>query len=107
MHAVVQGAQTNKVMMHAYMDEESSKLALETNIAHYWSRSRKKLWKNGESSGRLRKVQKILIDCDCDEMLLKVEQIGGTCYTGSYIPQVHPKILNLLTHFTYLTSNII
>ena len=79
MHAV---AQINEVLMCAYMNEETFKLTPETNIAHYWSRSIKKLWKKGESAGHLRKMHEILIDCDCDDMLLKVEQIGGARHTG-------------------------
>ena len=81
-HVVVQDVQTNEVLMCAYMNEEAFKLTQETNIAHYWSRSRQKLWKKGESSGHLQKVQEILIDCDCDDLLLRVEQIGGACHTG-------------------------
>ncbi len=81
-HVVVQDAQTNEVLMCAYMNKEAFKLTQETNIAHYWSRSRQKLWKKGESSGHLQKVQEILIDCDCDDLLLRVEQIGGACHMG-------------------------
>ena len=81
-HVVVQDVSTNEVLMCAYMNEEAFGLTLETNIAHYWSRSRKKLWKKGESSGHLQKVHEILIDCDCDDLLLRVEQIGGACHTG-------------------------
>ncbi len=81
-HVVVQDVQTNEVLMCAYMNKEAFKLTRETNIAHYWSRSRQKLWKKGESSGHLQKVQEILIDCDCDDLLLRVEQIGGACHTG-------------------------
>ena len=81
-HAVVQDVKTGEVLMCAYMNEEAFKLTLETGIAHYWSRSRKKLWKKGESSGHLQKVHEILIDCDCDELLLSVEQIGGACHKG-------------------------
>ncbi len=82
LHVVVQDAHTNEVLMCAYMNEEAFELTLETNIAHYWSRSRKKLWKKGESSGHIQKVREIAIDCDCDELLLKVEQIGGACHMG-------------------------
>ncbi len=82
LHVVVQDARTNEVLMCAYMNEEAFELTLETNIAHYWSRSRKKLWKKGESSGHIQKVREIAIDCDCDELLLKVEQIGGACHMG-------------------------
>ncbi|MHC1567133.1 MAG: phosphoribosyl-AMP cyclohydrolase [Candidatus Syntropharchaeia archaeon] len=80
--AVAQDHETGEVLMLAYMNEEALKKTIETGIAHYWSRSRKKLWKKGESSGHHQIVKDILIDCDGDAILLKVEQIGGACHTG-------------------------
>lgn len=68
--------------MLAYMNEEALKKTIETGIAHYWSRSRKKLWMKGESSGNIQIVREIRIDCDEDAILLRVEQIGGACHTG-------------------------
>jgi len=80
--AIVQDFHTNEVLMCAYMNLESVKKTVETKIAHYWSRSRKKLWKKGESSGHTQKIREILIDCDNDAILLRVEQVGGACHTG-------------------------
>ena len=80
--AIVQDFHTNEVLMCAYMNLEAVKKSVETRIAHYWSRSRKKLWKKGESSGHTQKIREILIDCDNDAILLRVEQVGGACHTG-------------------------
>ena len=80
--AIVQDYETGEVLMLAYMDDEALRLTRETGKAHYWSRSRGKLWKKGESSGHEQLVKDILIDCDEDTILIKVEQIGGACHTG-------------------------
>ncbi|HUV03362.1 MAG TPA: phosphoribosyl-AMP cyclohydrolase [Desulfobacteria bacterium] len=80
--AIAQDYETGEVLMLAYMDDEALRLTRETGKAHYWSRSRGKLWKKGESSGHEQLVKDILIDCDEDTILLKVEQIGGACHTG-------------------------
>jgi phosphoribosyl-AMP cyclohydrolase len=80
--AITQDYETGEVLMLAYMDDEALRLTRETGKAHYWSRSRGKLWKKGESSGHEQLVKDILIDCDEDTILLKVEQIGGACHTG-------------------------
>ncbi len=80
--AIAQDYETGEVLMLAYMDEEALRLTRETGKAHYWSRSRGKLWKKGESSGHEQLVKDILIDCDEDTILLKVEQIGGACHMG-------------------------
>ncbi|MFG1465103.1 phosphoribosyl-AMP cyclohydrolase [Xanthobacter sp. DSM 24535] len=77
-------AVTNEVLMLAFMNEDALALTIETGEAHYYSRSRKKLWKKGESSGHTQKVLEIRVDCDQDAVLLKVE-MGGTgaaCHTG-------------------------
>jgi phosphoribosyl-AMP cyclohydrolase len=79
---IAQDYETGEVLMLAYMDDEALRLTRETGKAHYWSRSRGKLWKKGESSGHEQLVKDILIDCDEDTILLKVEQIGGACHTG-------------------------
>ena len=81
---VVQDAKTKEVLMLAYANEEALKKTIETGFAHYWSRSREKLWKKGESSGNLQKVVEIKIDCDCDSILYIVEQKGHACHTGNY-----------------------
>jgi phosphoribosyl-AMP cyclohydrolase len=80
--AIAQDYATGDVLMLAYMNEEALKKTIETGIAHYWSRSRKKLWMKGESSGNIQIVREIRIDCDEDAILLRVEQIGGACHTG-------------------------
>lgn len=82
--AVAQDYESGEVLMQAYMNEESYEKTLETGYAHYWSRSRKKLWKKGEESGHLQKVRAIYLDCDMDCVLLKVEQTGVACHTGNY-----------------------
>lgn len=80
--AIAQDYKTGEVLMVAFMDREALKKTIETKRAYYWSRSRRKLWKKGESSGNEQLVHDILIDCDADAVLLKVEQIGGACHTG-------------------------
>lgn len=80
---VVQEWQTKEVLMLAYMNRESWSSTLRTGKATYWSRSRNALWLKGESSGNVQLVKEILIDCDEDAVLLKVEQVGGAaCHTG-------------------------
>jgi len=81
--AIVQDWATNKVLMLAYMNKKAVELTCSTMYAHYYSRSRQKMWKKGESSGNFQKVKEIYLDCDLDTILLKVEQIGGVaCHTG-------------------------
>ncbi len=79
---IVQDTDTNEVLMLAYMNEEALGLTRKTGFAHYFSRSRNKLWKKGESSGHTQEVKEILIDCDNDTILLKVKQKGVACHTG-------------------------
>jgi phosphoribosyl-AMP cyclohydrolase len=81
--AIVQDHQSGEVLMQAFMNEEAWEKTLETGIAHYWSRSRGKLWKKGESSGNVQEVREIRLDCDRDCVLIKVHQVGGAaCHTG-------------------------
>jgi len=80
--AIVQDYETGEVLMLAYMNDEALRLTRATGKAHYWSRSRGKLWKKGERSGHEQRVKAIFIDCDEDTILLKVEQIGGACHMG-------------------------
>ncbi len=81
--AIVQDYETGEVLMIAHMDEEALRLSIETGKAHYWSRSRKKLWRKGEISGNEQLIKDIFIDCDEDAVLLKVKQIGGAaCHMG-------------------------
>ena len=79
---IVQDAQTKDVLMMAYANEDALKLTQDTGLAHYYSRSRKKLWKKGEESGHFQKVVRILTDCDEDCLIYEVEQTGAACHTG-------------------------
>ncbi|MEJ5079910.1 MULTISPECIES: phosphoribosyl-AMP cyclohydrolase [unclassified Ochrobactrum] len=82
--AVVTDAQDGELLMVAHMNDEALRLTLETGIAHYWSRSRSKLWKKGETSGNLQSVIELRTDCDQDALWLKVRVAGDgpTCHTG-------------------------
>ena len=82
--AIAQDVSTGEVLMLAYMNEEAVRLTLESRIAHYYSRSRKSLWKKGETSGNFQEVKGFYYDCDGDTILLKVNQVGVACHTGSY-----------------------
>lgn len=80
---VVQDVESNEVLMLAYMNEEALNLTLQSGLAHYFSRSREKLWKKGESSGHFQHVKEAYLDCDNDTLLLKVIQDGKVaCHTG-------------------------
>jgi len=79
---VVQDAKTKELLMLAYANEEALKKTLSTGYAHYWSRSRGKLWMKGETSGHTQKIKNILVDCDYDTLLYVVDQKGPACHTG-------------------------
>jgi phosphoribosyl-AMP cyclohydrolase len=79
---IVQNAATRDVLMMAYANDEAVRLTQETGFAHYYSRSRNKLWKKGEESGHFQKVLRILADCDEDCLIYEVEQTGAACHTG-------------------------
>lgn len=80
--AIVQEAGTNEVLMLAYMNEEAYELTKSTGFAHYFSRSKQRIWKKGESSNHTQEIVDILLDCDSDTILLKVKQNGVACHTG-------------------------
>jgi len=81
--AIAQDAQSGVVLMMAYMNAESYAETLATGRAVYYSRSRKKLWRKGEESGNVQRVQAVYVDCDRDTILLKVDQVGGAaCHEG-------------------------
>ena len=82
--AVAQDAQTGAVLMLAWMDAEALAKTVASGWAHYFSRSRKSLWKKGETSGHVQKVLEVLLDCDGDAIVLKVEQTGPACHTNRY-----------------------
>ncbi|MFA6102906.1 MAG: phosphoribosyl-AMP cyclohydrolase [Victivallaceae bacterium] len=81
--AIAQDWKTGEILMLAYINEEAWNETLKTGNATYWTRSRKKLWRKGESSGNVQKVKEIYVDCDEDTVIFKVEQIGGAaCHEG-------------------------
>jgi len=81
--AIVQDTMTNEVLMLAYMNRKSLEMTIESGFTHFWSRSRQKYWKKGETSGNVQEVKEILYDCDEDTLLVKVIQRGeGACHTG-------------------------
>ncbi|OWY38223.1 phosphoribosyl-AMP cyclohydrolase [Xenophilus sp. AP218F] len=81
--AVAQDAASGRVLMVAWMNRDSLRLTAETGVAHYWSRSRGKLWKKGEESGHLQTVRELRLDCDGDVIVMQIEQAGGiACHTG-------------------------
>ena len=81
--AIVQDAETNTVLMLAWMDDEALRLTRETGEAHFWSRSRRQLWRKGETSGNTLAVEELRDDCDGDAILLRVRPAGPACHTGS------------------------
>jgi phosphoribosyl-AMP cyclohydrolase len=81
--AIAQDSSTGEVLMQAWMNRESLELTIKTGFATYFSRSRGKLWKKGESSQNVQEVLQIIADCDFDCLLLKVKQHGPACHTGA------------------------
>ncbi|MDF1613558.1 phosphoribosyl-AMP cyclohydrolase [Desulfurivibrio alkaliphilus] len=81
--AIVQDQASGEVLMLAYINEEAWRLTVATGKAHYWSRSRNKIWLKGESSGHVQLVREVRVDCDADTVVFKVEQLGAAaCHTG-------------------------
>jgi phosphoribosyl-AMP cyclohydrolase len=81
--AIVQEYQSSEILMLAYINQEAWERTLTTGKAHFWSRSRKKIWQKGESSGHIQIIHDIFVDCDNDTVVFKVEQVGGAaCHTG-------------------------
>jgi phosphoribosyl-AMP cyclohydrolase len=81
--AIAQDAGSGRVLMFAWMNREALVRTVETGEAHYWSRSRARLWRKGEQSGHVQRVQELRVDCDGDALLLRVQQVGGiACHTG-------------------------
>ena len=81
--AIAQDYETNEVLMLAYINEEAYNLTLSTGYAHYFSRSKQRIWKKGESSNHTQEIKDILLDCDADTLVLKVHQNGVACHTGT------------------------
>ena len=83
--AVTQEAGSGRVLTVAWINREALGKTVQTGEAHYWSRSRRKLWRKGEESGHVQRVKSIRLDCDEDVVLLEVEQAGGiACHTGRH-----------------------
>ena len=82
--AIAQDAASGRILMMAWMNRESLALTAESGKAVYWSRSRGKLWRKGESSGHEQLVQQIQLDCDGDTLLVRVHQVGAACHTGAH-----------------------
>ena len=80
---VAQSAATGEVLMVAWMNAQSLEQTLSTGHVTYWSRSRKELWRKGETSGHTQRLVEAWIDCDGDTLLLKVDQMGSACHTGA------------------------
>ncbi len=80
--AIAQDVGTGQILMTAFMNKQALAKTIETGYAHYYSRTRKKLWKKGEQSGHFQKVERILIDCDQDFLVLKVTVDAGQCHVG-------------------------
>ncbi|MCX5736494.1 MAG: bifunctional phosphoribosyl-AMP cyclohydrolase/phosphoribosyl-ATP diphosphatase HisIE [candidate division NC10 bacterium] len=80
--AIAQDAENGQVLMHAYMNAEAVARTIESGLAHYYSRSRGRLWQKGEESGHVQRVRSIRYDCDEDTLLLAVEQVVAACHTG-------------------------
>ena len=95
--AIAQDAVTGEVLMLAWINREAWEATLATGTAHYWSRSRKALWKKGESSGHTQDIIEIFVDCDNDSVLYKVRQNGGAAchegYTSCFFRRVNGKEL--------------
>jgi phosphoribosyl-ATP pyrophosphohydrolase/phosphoribosyl-AMP cyclohydrolase len=81
--AIAQDAENGQVLMLAYMNADAVSRTLETGLAHYYSRSRQRLWRKGEESGHVQRVRAILYDCDEDALLLRVDQVVAACHTGN------------------------
>ena len=80
--AIIQDSQNNEVLMLGYMNRETFEKTMESGKVHFWSRSRKKVWVKGETSGHTQKVIAVFLDCDGDTILVKVEQRVAACHTG-------------------------
>ena len=80
--AIIQDAETENVLMLAYMNAEALRLTLETKETYFWSRSRQELWHKGATSGNIQKIVEIHVDCDADTLLIRVQPAGPACHTG-------------------------
>lgn len=104
--AIAQDYETGEVLMFAWMNKESLSKTIETNFAHYFSRSRKGLWKKGETSGHVQEVKEILIDCDNDCLILKIKQTGVACHTGARTCFFRKLLPILVLCFALISQNL-
>jgi phosphoribosyl-AMP cyclohydrolase len=81
--AIAQSAATGQVLMMAWMNRDTLQTTLSSKEVTYWSRSRQKVWRKGETSGHTQRLVEALVDCDGDVVLLKVDQLGPACHTGA------------------------
>ncbi|MDP1715522.1 MAG: phosphoribosyl-AMP cyclohydrolase [Anaerolineales bacterium] len=81
--AIIQDADTNEVLMLAYVNKEALRLTLEKGETHFWSRSRGELWHKGATSGNAQRVVDVRVDCDADTLLIRVHPAGPACHTGN------------------------
>ena len=98
--AIVQDAASGEILMLAYINKKSWDKTLESGKAHFWSRSRNKLWLKGESSGHVQLIKEIFVDCDLDTVVFKVEQLGGAAchkgYRSCFFRRVQPDGLEIM-----------
>lgn len=108
--AIAQDFYTNEILMLAYINEEAFKKTIETGKAHYWSRSRNSIWLKGETSGHVQKIHDILVDCDADTVIYKVEQIGGAAchkgYRSCFYRLVDDNSLKVVGHKVFDPKNV-
>ncbi len=95
--AITQDYLTNKVLMLAFMNKEALELSLQSGYAHYFSRTKNRLWKKGEQSGHTQEIIECYLDCDKDTLLLKVKQEGVACHTGNQTCFFNQISLNTIT----------
>jgi phosphoribosyl-AMP cyclohydrolase len=80
--AIVQDAESQDVLMMAWMDRHALRMTLQTGQTHFYSRSRKSAWHKGQTSGHVQNVESVWVDCDADVILIKARQVGGACHEG-------------------------
>ncbi|WP_461207504.1 phosphoribosyl-AMP cyclohydrolase [Clostridium sp. DL1XJH146] len=80
---IIQDYESNEILMMAYMNRESLQKTIEAGKTWFWSRSRNGFWNKGETSGHFQTVKEMFLDCDGDTLLIKVDQVGAACHTGS------------------------
>ena len=102
--AVIQDNNTNKVLMLGYLNNESLRLTLRTNVVHFYSRTKQRIWKKGEESGNELNVVSLKEDCDLDTLLIKVNPVGPVCHKGD---DTCFKELNISNNFIDILENII